>query len=402
MEAVPLYLQLAERIRRGVREGTYAPGERLPPETALARSFGVSRGTIRQALGALGRQGLVETVAGRGTFVRATRPIGELVGEGGGRSVGMVIPAVAQMRIPELIAGAEAALRAAGYTLLLGSSGDDRDQEADQIRRFLGQEVGGLIVYPIDGPSDVDLLHQLVSASVPIVFVDRYLVDLPVDAVVADNIGGALLAVRHLVAAGRRRIGFVSTRNVGTSSVAERQAGYRWALDQRGCPFDPRLVCTGLDHLFHWPAAHSREAQGNQEQLRRYLIEGGRPDAVFAVNDTVAFQVLEAAEVVGLQVPDDLAVVGFDNLAYPDYGGVPLTTVEQPRQELGATAARLLLERIDGRREGVMRITLSTRLIVRRSSGGEARPIAKKSGQAGLVAVAGAASPALHPNGGTR
>lgn len=386
---VPLYLQVADQIRRGVIDGEHMPGQRLASESDLARTLGISRGTLRQALGALARQGVIKTVPGRGTFVQRDPPTAKPTYDGPGCLVGMVIPAVARMRIPELIAGAEATLRTAGYTLLLGSSGDARGQEGEQIERLLRDGVRGLIVYPVDGPSNGPLFRQLVLDALPVVLIDRYLLDVSVDAVVADNIGGAFLAVRHLIEHGYERIGFISTRNLSTSTIAERQAGYRWALEQDRRVIDPSAVCTDLDRLFQWPAPHTRASEHNQHVLQAYLSKAGRPDAVFAVNDTVAFQVLAAAEKAGLRVPDDLAVVGFDNLAYPDYGGVPLTSVEQPRQDLGATAASVLLKRIAGRRDRVMRVTLGTRLIVRRSSGGEHRTGAADRARSEPVGVKG-------------
>src|SRR6185295_10899785 len=115
----------------------------------------------------------------------------------------------------------------------------------------------------------------------------------------------------------------VSTRNLGTSSIAERQAGYWWALRQHGRSVEPELTCADLERLFTWPVPDTGEAEQNRRLLQHYLSAAGRPDAVFAVNDTVAFQVMETAERLGLRVPDDLAVVGFDNLASPDYAGVP-------------------------------------------------------------------------------
>jgi GntR family transcriptional regulator of arabinose operon len=380
-DSVPRYRQIAERIRRDVGSGQYAPGERLPSEGELARAFGVSRGTLRQALGALGRDGLVQTVPGHGTFVRAGQPgavgIAPGTADGGaaaddarGRVVGVVIPSVARTRIPDLIDGAEAELRAAGYTLLLASSGDDQHEEARQIRRLVESGVDGLLVYPIDGAPNLALLRELLDGGRPLVLIDRYLLDLPSDAVVADNMGGAYAAVRWLVEAGRERIGLASTRNLGTSSIAERQAGYWWALRQHGRSLDPRLCCTELERLFTWPVPDTGEAEQNRRLLQRYLTADGRPDAVFAVNDTVAFQVLEAAGQLGLRVPDDLAVVGFDNLASPDYAGVPLTTVDQPRYQIGATAARIVLSRIAGPEARAERVVLGTRLIVRHSCGG--------------------------------
>ena len=370
-DPVPRYRQIAEQIRRDVGAGQYQPGQRLPSEGALARTFGVSRGTLRQALGALGRDGLTRTIPGHGTFIQVGAPAGGAAdGDARGRVVGVVIPSIARTRIPDLLDGVEAELRAAGYTLLLASSGDDQHEEARQIRRLVESDVDGLLIYPIDGAPNIALLRELLDAGRPLVLIDRYLPDLPVDAVVADNVGGAYAAVRRLIEAGHARIGLASTRNLGTSSIAERQAGYWWALRQHGRAIDPCLTCTDLERVFSWPVPDTADARQNRRLLQRFLTADGRPDAIFAVNDTVAFQVLEAAEQLGLGVPDDLAVVGFDNLASPDYAGVPLTTVDQPRYQIGATAAQIVLERIAGREARAERVVLGTRLIVRGSCGG--------------------------------
>src|SRR6266542_1095272 len=249
---VPRYVQIADEIRREVGAGTYLPGGRLPSEDALARSFGVSRGTLRQALAALGRAGVVQTISGHGTIVRSGQPATPSPAAGRGRVVGIVIPAVARTRIPDLVDGAEAELRRASYSLVLASSGDDPVEEARQIRRLVQEGVAGLIVYPVDGSSNLALMREIAVGGRPLVLIDRYLLDLPVDAVVADNIGGAYGAVSRLLATGCERIAFVSTHNLGTSSVAERQAGYWWAMQQHGRPIDPRLTCTGLERLFTW------------------------------------------------------------------------------------------------------------------------------------------------------
>lgn len=367
----PRYLQVADRIRRDVGAGRFAPGDRLPPEETLARALGVSRGTLRQALGALGRAGLVQTIPGRGTFVRGAAPAAAPPAEGRGRVLGMVIPSVARTRIPDLIAGAEAELRAAGYALVLAGSGDDSAEEARQVRRLVADGAVGLLVYPVDGSTNAPLFRELAAHGPPLVLIDRYLLGLTADAVVADNIGGAYAAVSRLIEVGRERVGLVSTRNLGTSSIAERQAGYWWAMQQHGRAVEPRLVCADLERVFSWPAPESAEAGHNRQIVRAYLAAEPRPDALFAVTDTVAFQVLEVATALGLRVPEDLAIVGFDNLAYPDYGGVPLTTVDQPRDQIGATAARLVLQRLRGHREQPARIVLATRLIVRGTCGGE-------------------------------
>jgi DNA-binding LacI/PurR family transcriptional regulator len=281
--------------------------------------------------------------------------------------IGMLLPAGIRNLYPELIRGAEATVAEAGYSLAVGTSGVDRSLEAEQVQRILDRGASGLIVYAVDGPLDVPALYQLFERGFPLVLLDRYFPGLAVDTVTMDNIGGAFLAVEHLVGQGYRRIGYVGTHNLGTSSIVERLAGYRWALDESGLPIEHDQIVTALS-MTPWPVPDADVERHNQAILLAYLDRAGRPDAAFAVNDYVAFQLVQAAERLGLSVPDDLGVVGFDNMSCAEYFGPPLTTVEQKFEELGATAASLVLDRIDGRRTRLGRFVISTRLIVRRSS----------------------------------
>ena len=359
----PLHAQIAARVRRAVHEGTYGPGQRLPAEVHLARQLGVSRGTVRQALTALLDEGLLQTVPGRGTFVNGgaqRRSIGLM---------GMIMPSVVRARNPELIDGAAEVARQAGYSLILGISGDEPWLESEQLERMEAQGASGAIVYTVDGPMDIPVLRRLADRGFPLVLIDRYVPDLPVDTVTMDNLGGGFLATQHLIELGYRRIGYIGTDNVGTSSIVERMAGYRWALTQYGLPYDADLVCTDLRRLLMWPPREPDKEVHNERVLSAYLSRADRPDAVFVCNDYAAFQVVQVAESVGLRIPDDLALVGFDNVSYHEYFGVPLTTVEQHRHEIGATAMSLLLDRIAGRRTQLSRTVIATRLVVRRSSG---------------------------------
>jgi DNA-binding LacI/PurR family transcriptional regulator len=279
----------------------------------------------------------------------------------------MLLPATVRARFPELIEGAEEVVAQEGYALALAGSGDDRALEAVQLERILDRGASGLIVYAVDGPLEVPTLRVLFDRGFPLVLIDRYFPDLAVDCVTVDNIGGSFLAVQHLIDQGYRRIGYMGTDNLRTSSIVERLAGYRWALDAGGLPVEADEICTVLQAT-PWPAPDPAIERHNQSALRAYLDRPERPEAVVASNDYVAFQVVQAAEGLGLRIPDDLAVVGFDNVACAEYFGTPLTTVEQQFQELGATAASVLLDRINGRRTRLGRFVISTRLIVRRSS----------------------------------
>lgn len=379
----PRHAWVAHQVRQGVRDGTYPSGSRLPPEPELATRLSVSRGTLRHALRVLTAEGVLHTIAGRGTFV------GDAVGarmSARGALVGMVLPSIVRARAPELVSGAEEVLREAGFSLVLATSGDDWTIEHAQVQRIVAQGVRGLILYTVDGRMDLTGVRALVHGGLPVVLIDRYIPDLAVDAVTMDNVAAAFLAVQHLATNGYVRIGYVGTDNLGTSSIVERMAGYRWAVREIGQALDDDLVCSGIRRLLSWPIRLQDEgsARLNQEVLRRYLGRRGRPDAVFVCNDYVAFQVVEAAESLHLRIPDDLGVVGCDNVSYQDYYGVPLSTVEQPRHEIGATAATLLLDRLLGARTRVGRIAVAPRVIPRMSS----EPAASGTVAAPIAAVA--------------
>src|SRR5215470_10160094 len=240
----PLHVRVADRIRADIRDGIYAPGERLPAEVYLANFLRVSRGTLRHALRVLLDEGMIETIAGKGTFVPHYEPRRSI------GLIGMILPSVVRARNPELITGAEETARQAGYSLVLGISGDERWLETEQIERMVSQGASGLIVYSVDGPpNDVPKLRALVDRGVPLVLIDRYTPDLAVDAVTMDNLSGGFQAVQHLIEQGYRRIGYIGTSNVGTSSIVERMAGYRWALEHHGLSFEPDLMCTEVRRL---------------------------------------------------------------------------------------------------------------------------------------------------------
>lgn len=361
---IPIHRRISTQIADAIEQGRYHPGDRLPSETQLAAEFGVSRGTLRQALASLRSDGLIEAVAARGHFVRSATPP---TAEARRRVVGVVVPSVAKPYVPDLLAGIEDELHRRGYSMLVGSSGSTREQQAGRVRRIVDEGVSGLIAYPIDYEPDPALFLQLASAGFPIVLVDRYLIGQAFDAVLSDNEGGAFAVVMHLIEQGHRRIAFVSTDNLATTSVAERLQGYQQALAAAGIPADRGLVFGGLPVVRTWPHDYRAASKENVARIGRFLAKSDAT-AVFALHDHLALDVLDAARQLGRMVPDDLALVGFDDDPLAEALAVPLTTVAQPRERMGRVAAGLVLDRIEGKRTEIERIVLPTRLVVRRSS----------------------------------
>lgn len=360
----PIHRRIAEALATAIEAGEYPAGGRLPSEASLVREFGVSRGTLRQALATLRADGLIEAVPTRGTFVRAATPAALRERR---RTIGVVVPGVARPYVPDLLVAIEDELHARGYSMVVGSSGSTRQQQAGRIRRILDDGVAGLIAYPIDYEPDPDLYESLVTRHFPVVLVDRHLVGHDLDAVVADNVGGAHAVVSHLLAEGYRRIAFVSTDNVTTTSVAERLQGYEHALVTGGLAIDRGLVFTDIPVVASWGTDYRETSRMNAARIAGFLSRT-EPDAVFALHDHLALEVVVAARSLGQAVPEDLGVAGFDDDPLLGELAVPLTTVAQPRDRIGRTAAGLVVDQIEGRRSAPARIVLPTRLVVRSST----------------------------------
>ncbi len=361
-----LHRNIARELQAAIEAGRVAPGARLPSEIDLAGRFSVSRGTIRQALANLRQQGLIEAVAGRGYFVRAAIPDRQ---EAEGRAVGVVVPSVARPYVPETLHGIEEGLHDRGYSMVVASSGSTKEQQAGRVRRIVRDGVRGLIVYPIDYDPDAALFEGLARNGYPVVLIDRYLPGSGIDAVTPDNVGGAYLAVTHLIELGHERIGFVSTDNLTTTSVFERYAGYQQALVAHGLELDENLELKTLPVSAGLPAARRGAMDDLVSEIARWLDRDDGPSAIFALHDVIAMYVFEAASVIGLRCPEDLAIVGFDDDPVAAAHVLPLTTVAQPREDIGRRAAELLVDRLQGRSGHGGRIVLPSRLVTRRSSG---------------------------------
>lgn len=363
---VPLYLQLRMLLQQRIASGEWGPGAMLPAEHALCAEYGVSRGTLRQALADLEAMGLLRREQGRGTFVaRGARA--EAASSLLSRSISFIVPYVRDSFVPTLLLGVESAARAGGFAVLFHHVENDLDKQEEALRLAWQQGVAGIILFPVDSTHIAPVMEDLVAQGFPFVLLDRYLRGLHTDYVISDNFGGGLRATQHLLWLGHRRIGFVSWRDPAVT-MEHRRAGYRYALEEAGVPFDPELEC----EVEGYPTI-------DLAALTRFLREASGLTAVFAANDQLALAVRRAASTLGRAIPRDLALVGFDDLDIASQIDVPLTTVAQQVFEMGRTAAEVVIRKIRGEATGVEQHILPTCLIVRQSCGqGERSLLAHK------------------------
>src|SRR6202046_3939445 len=210
---------------------------------------------------------------------------------------------------------------------------------------------------PAAGPDIASHLRDYASASVPVVCIDRVPDGWKGDAVLVPNAEGSYLATRHLIQMGHKRLAVIAGP-LKLTNAAERLNGFTRALNEAGIEIEPEFV----------QEARFDTASGYQAALR-LLRMLPRPTAIFACNDLMAFGVLQAARELNLRCPEDLSIAGFDSLEFTKFTDPSLTSVYQPGYQLGATAARLLLQRVDGMQFPPKKINLPTELKKRNSVG---------------------------------
>ncbi len=274
------------------------------------------------------------------------------------RTLGLILPDSANPFFAEISRAIETSAFGLGYSVILCNTEGDADKEGLYLDVLTQRQVDGIIFVASGDRSES--LGELLRRRLPSVVVDRELPHLEVDTVLADNLEGGRLAAQHLIGLGHRRIGCISGPSDLTPS-AQRVTGYRRALHDAGLTVDEALIRPGNFHL-----------ESGRAGAQALLALADPPTALFACNDLMAMGVLRAAHEGGRSVPQDLAVVGFDDIDLASYTSPPLTSVAQPTQAMGERAVRLLIERIARRDLPTRKETLPTRLTVRASCGARA------------------------------
>lgn len=360
---------ISRQLAAEIIAGKYRQTGRLPSEVQFVKRFGVSRPTVGRALKDLQDQGLIERRKGSGTFVRSEQDRADDA-HSAIPQLGMIVPSLRHTEIFESICGELASLaRVNDFGLWWGASTSPVSElkmsvdEAEALcARFIERGVMGVFFVPFEHQADREaanrrITERLRQAGIPVVLLDRDIGAFPnrnaYDLVGVDNFAGGYQLAEHLIKLGARKLAYVM-RPLTASTVDARIAGARIAM-----------LAYGLE------ASRPFVYSGDPTDLKfvRSFAQARRFDAILCTSDHIAAQLLQSLTRLGIRVPQDLRLVGFDDVRFASLLTIPLTTMEQPSRDIAITAFNALLERIKNPTLPPRTLMLTPRLVVRETCG---------------------------------
>jgi LacI family transcriptional regulator len=268
------------------------------------------------------------------------------------KTIGLLIPDITNPFFPEVALGIEEAANEAGYTIFLCNTNWNEEREENYLNVLLQKQVDGLII----APSSENLAHlkKVLDLGVNIIFISYMIRHPNSTSIIIDNICGAQMAVEHLVKKGHKRIAFIGGfQDISASN--ERLKGYKYALKQNNIEINKAYIKNG-----------DFKRETGHIMMHNLININKKPTAVFAANDLLALGAIQAIKEEGLSVPSDIAVVGFDDIEFASLPEIQLTTVAQPKYEMGKLAFETLIKQLKGEGNKIgKKILLDPELIIR-------------------------------------
>lgn len=325
------YAEIYQYLCRYIKQNELSRGDKLPTEGELSQKFNASRVTVRRAIKELCDRNMVYKIQGGGTYV-GTPGITQATGE---NNIPLVISQAAHF-FGSMVQGMENYLSQSGCHLTLHCSNNNHLNERAVLLELAEKNAKTIIISPCRSNRNNSLYFDMMRRGINLVFVDLMPNGMNCNYVSSDNYMAGFLAGQHLINQGCSNFALLRDNIEGYSSVREREAGYRFAMDEAGIELPAERVIS----------MNSPENE-IESAVRRLMSLDSPPDAVFCNNDIIAINTLVSAQRLGYHVPDDFALIGVDNLDMDVLQVVPLSTVAQDFYEIGRTAAELALSQAE-------------------------------------------------------
>ncbi len=339
------YETIMQSIRRSIESGAITPGQKLPSESELMESFNVSRNAVRQAVHELAKTGLVESRHGVGTFCLRPSPRESMI-------VGLVCLRMSSYIFPRIIDGCNRTLHGENYHLLVNESRYDLAQESRVLSSLRKQQVDGIIITPVQHPGEATNAHtlkELEREGIPVVLLDNEYPDYALSSVALDDVAGGMKAAKHLWEQGHREIGVLYSLNYRPKILRKR--GVAQFLQSKGIEMKSEWV-VGIE-------GQTSPAHTYRQIRELFKRNAPLPSAMVCSSDDEAIMFIHQARQYGIQIPEQVSIVSFDNSDLARVSHPRLTSLHHPGEHLGELAATLLLQKMR-RRE----FSLRTRTVV--------------------------------------
>ena len=362
----PRYRQIFDKLRRGIRDGEYASGQKLPTEAELMRLFNVSRTTVSRAMRDMELLGLISRRRGSGTYVCRAKEVGERV------DLALFVPWVETGAglpyVEGLIHQRLADIAGNGHSTLLlqclaPATAPLEARMVNAAKALIESKVDGVLYYPAELPGELMQLNRtivdmLVAAGIQVVLIDRDIVSYPQRSeftrIGYDNRRGGMLLTDHLIRSGCKRIAFVGIPEVSTV-VANRLAGFHEAHRAHHMTVDENLISVA-------------DEVDLTESFCQDLVERCQPDAIIGKMDRYAAIIGRHLMAMGIEIGSDIKLAGFDDDPIAELLPVPLTTIRLPVQAFAQTAYEAILRRITEPETDVGQLIIDTELVIRGST----------------------------------
>ncbi len=330
----PKYLMLMECLKEDILMGRIMPSEQIPSENILAEKYSLSRHTVRKAISMLVNEGYLYTEHGRGTYClsRSSNKVNS-------KNIGVVLTFISEYIFPRVIKGIEKVLSDNQYSIILKNTSNILNNETQYFEDILSKDIEGLIIEPTKSAlfsNNLKFYEAFDRHHIPYVFMHGYYQELKGKSkVVLDDAAGMYSVVKYLAELGHKKI--IGIFKADDIQGIDRHRGYAKALTDTGLPYDP-------DNVIWY---HTEEQDIKPYAIIKQMIEDKKYiDAIACYNDEIAFNMFSMLHKLGVKVPEDISITGYDDSFLSENAPVKFTSVSHPKELLGEEAAKILLQLI--------------------------------------------------------
>ncbi|RJS58526.1 GntR family transcriptional regulator [Bacillus subtilis] len=359
IDMLPKYAQVKEEISSWINQGKILPDQKIPTENELMQQFGVSRHTIRKAIGDLVSQGLLYSVQGGGTFVASRSAKSALHSN---KTIGVLTTYISDYIFPSIIRGIESYLSEQGYSMLLTSTNNNPDNERRGLENLLSQNIDGLIVEPTKSAlqtPNIGYYLNLEKNGIPFAMINASYAELAAPSFTLDDVKGGMMAAEHLLSLGHTHM--MGIFKADDTQGVKRMNGFIQAHRERELFPSPDMIVT-----FTTEEKESKLL----EKVKATLEKNSKamPTAILCYNDEIALKVIDMLREMDIKVPEDMSIVGYDDSHFAQISEVKLTSVKHPKSVLGKAAAKYVIDSLEHKKPKQEDVVFEPELIIRQSA----------------------------------